>query len=682
MPEPDSPPPPAPAIGSRLSLRILATTDLHMNLGAGPGGGLARLAPLIAAERAAGASVLLDNGDLIEGNAHADELGRIGLRKGEVHPAIAALNRLGYDAATLGNHDFAHGLGFLHRALRDARFAVTLANAVPRGPEIWTRTLLLDRQLQDESGAAHRIAIGIFGVLPPQTTQWEAGLAAELSCTPILPAARHAIAALRAQGADVIVALSHGGLGCLPRDDNSDATAATAAGRGAMAGHRTRPDTMPGPQPVAVPCPPACEAIFSDEIPAAWPAAPSAAATAIVPDPADENVAAAIAALPGVDAVIAGHTHEVVIRPATPGRAVIVQPGHGGSHLAAITLQMERGADRWQVRCTSAAALPAAARPCPAALRHAAIPAALARRLVRPVGHSPVALSSHYALIGADSALRLTEAALRAHVARAMPDCPLPVLVALNPFRTGGRGGADNFVHLPAGQVRRRDLIALYPHTNHIAAIAVTGTEIRAWLERAARLFHRISPDMAACGPQDPALPPAITGTGKRHAPAPPSLIDPAVPGYMFDVIAGVDYTIDLSRPALSDAGLCDAAGAQGRIRDLRLDERPIVGDDRFVLITNSYRLGAGSAYAALIAARNCLLPAAARRRIRDILGDAIASPQAPQPEARPFFRLVAPRGSLARFETAPAADPATCPLPATPAGISDTGLLRLDLRF
>lgn len=280
-----------------ITLRILATTDLHMNLGAGTQrGGLARLAPLIKAERAAHANVMLfDNGDLLDGTALGDDLAQGGLGMDEVHPAIAALNQLHYDAATLGNHDFAHGVAFLRRVMRDARYPLVLANAgCLSGPPIWTETKVLHRVMITADGHAEPVNVGVFGVLPPQTIDWEAGLSLDLTTEDIVIASRRAVAALRAAGAEVIVALSHGGLG-------------------------------------------------------------------EVGTVRAENAAGLIAEIPGVNAVIAGHTHEIAVRPATPTRAAIVKAGFGGSHLAAITLDLTGHRGGWHIVPVAAETIAAAA---------------------------------------------------------------------------------------------------------------------------------------------------------------------------------------------------------------------------------------------------------------------------------------------------------------------------------
>lgn len=580
-----------------VSLRILATTDLHMNLGAeARRGGLARLAPLIAQERAAHANLMLfDNGDLLDGTPLGDELATAGLGPHDVHPAISALNRLGYDAATLGNHDFAHGVAFLRRVAGDARYPLVLTNAgLLHGAPIWTETALLHRQMTTADGAHRHITVGVFGVLPPQTVEWESGLSRDLTTEDILIASRRAVSSLRARGADVIVALSHGGLG----------TAGVARA---------------------------------------------------------ENAAGAIAEMTGVHAVIAGHTHEVIVRPATPTRAPIVKAGFGGSHLAAITLQLDGQPGAWHITCTGAEALAAQPGHCDAELAAIAGPRGDISRLHIPVGQVGDALSSHYAMLGADAGLRLTEAALRRHLAEHLPDCALPVLTAAAPFRTGGRGGPDHFVHIPAGPVSRGDLSALYPFTNHVAAVEITGAGIAEWLERAASIFTHL-PDAAAGAPPRP-------------------LLDASIPGFHFDMIGGLDYEIDLRRPAAFDAaGQCQGSG--GRVGRILHQGQPLHPNDRFLLLTNSYRLAGGPLYAALTRGARCLLPAIGRARVRDIIARHLSRGPWTAPDPQPAFRLGAAPGTTVWFDTAPEADPALCPLPVLRSEITESGFQRLTLRL
>src|SRR5580693_1912699 len=105
---------------ARLRLRLMGTSDLHANVfpydyyrdKPDDRVGLARTAGLIARARAeAPNALLLDNGDIIQGTPLGDYVALSkGLKAGDVHPMIAAMNTLGYAACTLGNHEFNYGL--------------------------------------------------------------------------------------------------------------------------------------------------------------------------------------------------------------------------------------------------------------------------------------------------------------------------------------------------------------------------------------------------------------------------------------------------------------------------------------------------------------------------------------------------------------------------------------------
>lgn len=177
----------------RARLRVLATSDLHMHLlpfdyfaqRPALGLGLQGVAALIARHRAeCGNCLLMDNGDFLQGNPLGDWLAQ---NPQEIHPMIEAMNRLGYDAVTLGNHDFNFGLRFLRQALAGARFPIVTSNV--RLPLRSSRTLLLRRGILCDDGVSRPVAIGVIGVMPPQTTQWDAALALRMEVEDILAAA-------------------------------------------------------------------------------------------------------------------------------------------------------------------------------------------------------------------------------------------------------------------------------------------------------------------------------------------------------------------------------------------------------------------------------------------------------------------------------------------------------------
>jgi 5'-nucleotidase len=110
-------------------LTILHTNDVHSRLEAFPmdggklqgQGGVAARAALIKKIRAEEEHVLLlDAGDIFQGTPYFN------LYKGE--PEIKALSLMGYDAVTMGNHDFDAGVEGFAKQLPHAGFPVLTAN--------------------------------------------------------------------------------------------------------------------------------------------------------------------------------------------------------------------------------------------------------------------------------------------------------------------------------------------------------------------------------------------------------------------------------------------------------------------------------------------------------------------------------------------------------------------------
>jgi len=604
-------------------LRILATSDLHAHLRswdylknrANPSVGLSRTASLIAKARAeVGCCVLVDNGDFLQGSA----LGEVKALQtpdpnGALHPMIAAMNLLRYDAVNLGNHEFSHGLKFLKAHLARAEFPVLSANLMRRlgrhplqDVALVPPSVIITRALADADGQMHPLRVGLVGFAPPQTAVWErAKLGTCVQGRDILEAAIAHVPSLRAQGADVVIALSHSGLG---------------------------PAT-----------------------PSAW----------------MENASAALAQIAGIDALVMGHTHQTFPLPGTGAGLVsgkpAVMPGFYGSHLGVIDMDLIRVGGRWQVQGGQGALWPIARRSAAGRLRAVAANApqivkasALAHRATRqwgstPVGHSACALHSYFAMIGPSAALRLVARAQAAHVTRALADSPyahLPVLSAAAPFHAGGRGGPDNFVEIPPGPLTLRHVYDLYPHPNSIAALLVTGAELRIWLERSFSQFTQI-----ALGAQDWPL------------------IDPDFPSFTFDTIEGLTWSVDLAAPAWVDArGGIAPAHPPRRILDLSYQGQAVRADQRFVLATNSYRASGSGGFATAQTKALSLGPSTSSR---DALAAFIADNGPITDDGRANWHFAPMANTTAVFDTSPRARrhlfglaaPLLSPLAMTPQG-------------
>lgn len=98
---------------------IISTSDIHSKLDMIP-----RLATLVDEARAQDTArvFLVDAGDRWTGNPFVDMASHAG------RPIIEQMNSLGYDVATLGNHEFDMGLDTLQKRVEDAEFDIVLAN--------------------------------------------------------------------------------------------------------------------------------------------------------------------------------------------------------------------------------------------------------------------------------------------------------------------------------------------------------------------------------------------------------------------------------------------------------------------------------------------------------------------------------------------------------------------------
>ncbi|MET0321857.1 MAG: bifunctional metallophosphatase/5'-nucleotidase, partial [Duganella sp.] len=231
--------------GSQATLALLETTDLHANvlgydyykLKADPSIGLERTATLIRQARAQYPNnLLLDNGDALQGTALADYQARVAPVPCDQIPAIyKAMNLLGVDGAGIGNHEFNYGLPYLNQvtgsqfdvdgitpgAPRCAGpdFPIVLANidSVRSGKPLFAPYVILTRRIAatgpDGQPVTATIKVGVIGFAPPEVLAWDKRwLDGKVIAHGVRETAEKYIPQMRAEGADLVVALSHGGL--------------------------------------------------------------------------------------------------------------------------------------------------------------------------------------------------------------------------------------------------------------------------------------------------------------------------------------------------------------------------------------------------------------------------------------------------------------------------------------
>lgn len=623
-----------------LVLRLLATSDLHVHIlpfdyySGTPTDrlGFARTASLIVQAQAEVAnSLLFDNGDFLQGSPLGDYIAQSrGSQSDEIHPIFAAMNALGYDAGTLGNHEFNFGLAYLKTALAGAAFPIVsanvqLADADPSDTPLVPPYVILDRTVFDAQGNPLAIKIGVIGFTPPQIMVWDRGhLDGKLTTKEIVAAATVFVPKMKREGADLIIALSHSGIG-------------------------------------------------------------SAQAT-----PDLENASTALAKIAGIDVVIAGHSHLVFPSADFAKTADIdpvlgtlcgkpaVMPGFYGSHLGVIDLFLSTDLGRFRVKRHTSSVRPIWHR-APEGAGTALIQshAGLARIAAtvhqetlewasKPIGRTEAPLHSFFALVAEAPALQLVAEAQSRHVAKTLANTAfhdLPVLTSVAPFKAGGRGGPENYTDVARGDVLLRHAADLYMHPNTTAAIRLTGAEIENWLEYATGQFNQVSP-------------------GTLDAP----LISPDFPSFNFDIIYGLSFQIDLSQPPRFDLHGDVINPHSKRARDVRFQGKSLDPAKYFAIATNSYRISVKSEFMAPLENRILFQ---STENIRDVVVRHFADrpadiPGATSAPARQRSFAAMP-GTSVIFDTSPKALPHMAslhPLNIEPLGPTPNGFLRFRLHL
>lgn len=527
-----------PVEGQEVDVRILATTDLHTNLvnydyyqdKPAQNVGLAKTAVLIEDAKKENSNVLLvDNGDTIQGTPLGTYKAIVNpIKDGEQHPMYAALQKLGFDAGTLGNHEFNYGLDYLKKVIATAGMPIVNANVVDAktGAFVYDPYKIIKKTYTDKNGRLVDVNIGVTGIVPPQILSWDkANLEGKVKVNDSVEAIQAIIPEMRKAGADVVLVLSHSGIG----DDKYEK--------------------------------------------------------------GEENEGYQIASLPGVDAVVTGHSHAEF--PSGNGTGFyekyagvdgvngkingtpVTMAGKYGDHLGVIDLNLRYTDGKWSVVGSKAAIRKIDTKSQAADERITAIAKESHEGTVKyvrqQVGTTSAPITSYFALVKDDPSVQIVNNAQTWYAKKELagtPEANLPILSAAAPFKAGTRGDATAYTDIPAGPIAIKNVADLYLYDNVTAILKVTGAQLKEWLEMSAGQFNTIDP------------------TSKE----PQQLVNPNYRTYNFDVIDGVTYEFDVTQPNKYDREGKTVNPDASRVRNLKYQGKEVTADQEFIVVTNNYR--------------------------------------------------------------------------------------------
>ena len=385
---------------------------------------------------------------------------------------------------------------------------------------------IIKKTYTDKNGRSVDVNIGVTGIVPPQILSWDkANLEGKVKVNDSVEAIQAIIPEMRKAGADVVLVLSHSGIG----DDKYEK--------------------------------------------------------------GEENEGYQIASLPGVDAVVTGHSHAEF--PSGNGTGFyekyagvdgvngkingtpVTMAGKYGDHLGVIDLNLRYTDGKWSVVGSKAAIRKIDTKSKVADERITEIAKEAHEGTVKyvrqQVGTTSAPITSYFALVKDDPSVQIVNNAQTWYAKKELagtPEANLPILSAAAPFKAGTRGDATAYTDIPAGPIAIKNVADLYLYDNVTAILKVTGAQLKEWLEMSAGQFNTIDP------------------TSKE----PQQLVNPNYRTYNFDVIDGVTYEFDVTQPNKYDREGKTVNPDASRVRNLKYQGKEVAADQEFIVVTNNYR--------------------------------------------------------------------------------------------
>ena len=453
-----------------IDFKVIAISDLHANLmnydyytgSTSKNSGLVKAATVIKEQKALANKsekskvdnvLLVDNGDTIQGTPLANLYAvKNPVKEGEQYPVYKALESLGFDMTTIGNHEVNYGMDYIKQIVRaNSTMGMVCANIrdSKSGDLVFDPYKIIEETVVDSNGEERKLKIGITGVVPTQILNWDKLiLNDEILVDEMDESVKKYTDIMKNQeGADIVVVLAHTGYG----EETTDVKGA-------------------------------------------------------------ENAGYAISMINGVDVVVGGHVHRSakhLVKKANGDVVQYVQPLNNGKEVGVVDLKIDVIEEDNNVKYvindneTKVNNLSVANKENDVETEnvvkkyHEATDAYVNEKS----GEITKDINSFFSLVADNSSMQIISDAQKNYVKKLIDNNDpalekyknLPVLSASAPFKAGS--SAENYVDVKAGGLAIRDLSNLYKFDNTVAVIKLSGSDIKEWLEFSSNMYNTIDPN-------------------------------------------------------------------------------------------------------------------------------------------------------------------------------------------
>ncbi len=466
-----------------VTITVLGTSDMHgaLNSWAYESGkdygnvGLEKVYSIVNQVRSENPNTLvIDNGDIIQGSIMTDDLYNTDLSK--PHPMIDMMNFIGYDAMTLGNHEFNFGLSLINKVVKEANFPVISANIYNKADGT---NYVKPYVIKEVAG----IKVGILGLTVPSIPRWDGPKVESLEFKHMAEEAKKYVKILQEEeGVDLIIATAHAGLESRHEADGSDAA---------------------------------------------------------------NNIALES---PEIAVMLTGHDHSRVnetINGVLVG-APVAKYGQC-NEVVRFDITLKKVGDTWEVADKKVSFLEIADYE------------VSAEAVERAKTYHETTLDFLKDTIGTATAdfhpesevPGIPEAQIRD---TAVIDLINEVQLKYTEAEIASAALFKSGSNIPAGQINFANIFDIYKYANKLVAVEVTGKELKDYMEWSASYYNTYKPGDVTIS------------------------FNPSIRGYNYDMFAGVEYKVDISRPAGE------------RIVNLTFKGEPVKDDSIYKLAINDYR--------------------------------------------------------------------------------------------